>query len=168
MTTEQRLDALERELGRTKRVHRWLLAVIGVIVVAGFTALTVTGQEKRVATELRARAFILEDANGKTAAVLGVFAGAPALSLHGANGKTRAVLSLLTDGNPGLRLYDANGKMRAGLSLLADDTPALSLHDANGKERAWLIVHKDSGPGLDLYDANGVLFWATPEIKRTP
>jgi len=69
---------------------------------------------------------------------------------------------------PGLRLYDANGKMRAGLSLLADDTPALSLHDANGKERAWLIVHKDSGPGLDLYDANGVLFWATPEIKRTP
>ena len=44
MTTDERLDALERELGRTKRVNRWLLAVIGVIVVAGFTALTVTGQ----------------------------------------------------------------------------------------------------------------------------
>jgi hypothetical protein len=145
MNTDERLNALERELGRMKRVNRWLLAVIGVIGVAGFTALTVTGQEKRVPTELRARAFILEDANGKE----------------------RAWLRVFTDGVPTLALFDASEKLRAGLSLLTDGSPGLGLYDANEKTRAMLTVLTDGGPGLALYDANGVLFWTTP-VKRTP
>jgi len=47
MTSEQRLDAFERELGRTKRLNRWLLVAFGVSVVA-FTGFTVSGQEKHV------------------------------------------------------------------------------------------------------------------------
>jgi len=149
MNTDERLDALERELRRTKRVNRWLLAVIGVIVIAGFTALTVTGQEKRMATELRARAFILEDENGKRRAILSLFAdGSPALSLYDANGKTRALLTMDTDGNPALGLFDANQKAGAMLNVFTDGGPALSLSDANGKARTKLGVLKDGTSAL--------------------
>jgi hypothetical protein len=161
-----------RTLGRTRtgtrpNEAREPLAVIGVLVVAGFTGLTVTGQEKRVATELRTRAFILEDENGKRRARLGMDRdGSPALGLYDANGKERARLLLLPDGSPMLGLHDANERPRAWLTLLKDG-PMLGLHDPNGETRAVLRVF-DRGPALELSDANGVLFWTTPQIKRTP
>jgi hypothetical protein len=169
MNTDERLNALERELGRTKRVNRWLLAVIGVIVVAGFTALTVTRQETRVATEVRARAFVVEDANGKMRAVLGVVEdGVPTLALFDANGNMRVTVGGVDkDGDPWLVLSNANGKGGAVLGVPTDGGPALSLHGANGKTRARLWLSNDGSPALSLHDANGVSFWTTP-IKRTP
>jgi hypothetical protein len=81
-------------------VNRWLLAMIDVIVVGGLAGLTVTGQEKRAATELRARASVVEDQNGKIRASLGVDThGSPWLYLSDANGKTRAKLGTLADGS---------------------------------------------------------------------
>jgi hypothetical protein len=154
MTTEQRLDALERELGRTKRVNRWLLAVICVIVVGALTGLTVAGQERRVPAELRARAFVLEDENGNTRVRLTTRkSGGAVLAMLDANGNPGAFLEMRMDGSAALlSVMDAHGSVRVGVTL-DNDITGLSLHDASGP-RVILTVDKN-GPDLVLHDANG-------------
>jgi hypothetical protein len=151
MTTEQRLDALERELGRTKRVNRLLLVVTGALVVAGVTGLTVTAQEKR-ATTLRARAFVLEDDDGRPRGGLSVTEYGSALALFGLNGDVQATLSLSQEG-PSLTLFDANAKERVTLRA-SKDAPSLKLADSSGATRAALAVTADM-PVLSLLDAAG-------------
>ena len=144
MTTDERLEALEKELARAKRRNRRMLAVVGlaaggvalVWIVAG-TANRAQAQAGGVPAVIRARQFILEDAAGET----------------------RAVLLVAKDG-PSLALYDENGQGRAALSVLKGE-PGLLLFDANGKGRVALAVTK-YGPGLYLRDAAGKTVWSAP------
>ena len=118
MIIEDRLENVERELGRQKRRNRWLLAAIlllagGLIVPAVFetTAFRARTQVARTAKEIRANKFVLEDKNGKERASL-----------------------LVTGFGSWLSLDDENGETRIGLGIFADD-PSLTLYDENGKER---------------------------------
>ena len=181
MTTDERLDKLEKELARAKRRNRRLLAALGlaagafalVWIVAG-TANRAEAQGSGVPTAIRANAFVLVDENGKMrarlsvnkngvalallnrngipGAALTVVKGAPGLTLYDENAKGGAVLAVGKDG-PGLTLFDENGKADATLAVLKGE-PGLSLLDEKGKDRAVLAVGKD-GPGLALFDENG-------------
>ena len=183
MTTEERLENLERELTNAKRRNRWLVAVVGLVVVGliliwtlakttpAVLAQAVGGAEKVI----RANTFIVEDANGKVRAMLNADKVGPTLFLYDENGKTRAVLNadkegatlLLSDENgkggvtlsalkagPALSLLDEKEKTRAMLALTKDG-PTLDLSDENEKTRARLGMPNKGGPGLALFDENG-------------
>ena len=95
MTTEDRLEKLERELSRANRRNRCLLAVVGLAVVGlglawawNKTTATAQGQGAAAAPKvIRAKEFILQDANGKLRAVLSVEKGEPGLHLYDEKGK---------------------------------------------------------------------------------
>jgi hypothetical protein len=179
---EERLEKLERQNRRMK------LAGLGAVVIAG--AFVLMGQASGPGSdwktvsggppEVRAKSFVLVDANGETRArlymsapakgpeldlldakgnprvELAVTSNGPALQLNDASGNPRAELGAAPNG-PGLILYDANGKLRAELAA-APNGPGLILGDANGNTEAWLEgASNGPGPGLALYDANGKL-----------
>ena len=175
MTTEERLEKLEKELMRGRRFNRWLLAglglVIGVWIVGwGFRPRTAGAQPAGAAVrEVVARRFVVVDENGKTRAMLNMRREGPSLTLFDEKGKSRAVLDVYqsdvlemgVDKNvPRLCLRDEKGKYRAGLSLQKDG-PRLGLYDENGKTRILLSVLED-GPRLGLYDENGKIKWSAP------
>jgi len=113
MTIEERLENMEREVGRVRRRNRWLLGAIlllagGLIVPLAFR---VQAQGAGAAKVIRANKFVLEDKNGKERASL-----------------------LVTGFGSWLSLDDENGETRIGLGIFADD-PSLTLYDENGKER---------------------------------
>jgi hypothetical protein len=163
MTTEERLEKLEKELMRGRRFNLWLLAGLGLVIGAwivgwAFRPGTAMGQPaEAVAREVRARRFVLEDANGKERALLVVFDDGPRLHFLDENGKFRATLRVDKDGS-GLDMLDEKGNPRAALDAIKDGA-SLFLSDENGKGRrggALLAVGKvGPGPGLCLLDEKG-------------
>ena len=104
MTTEERLENLERELGRVKRRNRWLLGAIllvagGLIVPILFetTAFRARAQGAGTAKVIRANAVVIEGENGKMCAGLGVLKDGPGLMLYDESGRTRVALCILED-----------------------------------------------------------------------
>jgi hypothetical protein len=160
MTTEERLENLEKELARAKRRNRWLLAAVllgaGVVILAaawiGTPEKVLAENAAKAPTIIRANVFIVEDENGKPQAILKAEKEGPGLWMYDENGKTRAMLSVFKNG-PMLWFYDEKETPRAGLSA-GKEGPMLHLIDENGKIRAGLNVGKD-GPWLELLDENG-------------
>jgi hypothetical protein len=159
MTTEERLENLERELAATRRRSRWLLGGLalglGALALVWASAASVPKAEAQDAVGARgllANELIIVDENGKVRAMLGVYAGGPSLGLYDENGKERATLGVYA-GGPSLALRDENGKERATLGVYAFG-PGLALRDENSKDRAMLVLKAD-GPELSLRDAAG-------------
>jgi len=166
MTIEERLENMERELGRQKRRNRWLLGAIlllagGLIVPAVFetTAFRARAQGAGAVKVIRAEAFIVEDENGKDRIMLNVTKDGPILALFDEKGKIRAGLGVVKTGL-WLWLYDENGasKPRAALGI-SPFGPSLTLYDENIKPRAALSVDKD-GPIMVLLDEKGKVIWS--------
>jgi hypothetical protein len=159
MTIEERLENIERELGRVKRRNRWLLGAIlllvgGLVAAWAFktTVTTAQAQGAGAVKEVRANSFVLEDENGKGRAILFTLQDETDLLLWGGNGKSYARLNVTKDG-PKMALYDESGKSCAALNFFEDE-PRLTLGDENGKIRVWLSLVKGC-PVLNLYDQNG-------------
>lgn len=172
MTTEERLEMLERELARTKKRTRWLLAgtilvLVGGIVLCGKAAGTSEAQAQPAGgavKEVRANEFIVVDENGKTRARLGASKDGTVLVMYDENGTGRTWLGAgkYKDDKPGLFLCDDNGEVRAALAV-PKEGPGLVMSDKDGTVRAWLAADKDS-TGLALCDKNGKLrAWLTTD-----
>jgi hypothetical protein len=189
MTTEERLEKLERELARANRRNRWLLASV-VLAIVGLSlawtwpktiAIALAQGAEAAPKVIRANEFILEDVNRKPRAGLAVDKDGANLSLYDENGEPRASLGATKDGaklslydengkggvmlgatkdGADLSLYDENRKPRAILSVPKDGA-RLSLYDENGKARGMLSVNKD-GAGLSLYGPDGKTLWSAP------
>ena len=194
MIIEERLENMDRELGRIKRRNRWLmgaiLVLLGELVASGVFKTMMTPAQAQVAgavKEIRANSFVLEDENGNGRAGLGVDKDGPALALYDENGKVRVLLSAFKDG-PAISLYNENGYERAALSVLKsgpsiwlldengkrrvmltaiEGSPDLALSDENGKPCAWLDVNKD-GPCLSLIDKKDKIRAGLAVIKDSP
>jgi hypothetical protein len=159
MTTEQRLENLERELARVKRRSRWLLATVllgtGLVFLAaawmGTPYKALAADAAKAPTIIRANEFILEDTTGKTCAHMIGEAEGPAFRLFDQKGKRRAAISVNKEG-VGILLSDENGKMRAALSS-EKNGPRFLLYDENGNARIGLDVFKNC-PVLNLFDEN--------------
>lgn len=134
MTTEKRLERLERELTAAKRHNRWLLTAAGLVVLTLVLARVFSGtmntaqaqgkgSEKKV---VRANEFILEDDKNRIRAVLCMSEVGPGLSLYGDRGEVRALMQASNDGSR-LALYDQKGELRAVMEVGKDDEPVLSL-----------------------------------------
>ena len=167
MTTDERLERLERELTRTKRHNRWLLAIGGTVVLTLVLARVFSGglntaqaqgkgSEKKV---IIADQFVLKDERGKVRALLGMIEGWPALILSDEKSQMRAALSVKKDA-PMLTLYDEKGKVCATLAVGKDGGTSLGL-DENGKLRASMSVFNNR-PMLALFDEKGIVMWSAP------
>ena len=105
MTTDQRIENLEKGLASARRLNRWLLAAVGLAAAvfgvvwigaaAGCNGQTPGG---RVATVIRAGQFVLEDENGKTRATLALTVDGPMLGLTDETGNPRAILAVFKSG----------------------------------------------------------------------
>ena len=165
MTVEKRIEALERDLSKTRRNAR--RAVICAVVAGAAAVLLLVALHwppqavardapaRDIPRVITARTFILVDDQGNLRAALGQLDdGSPALDLYDRRGTRRAGLSATDDG-PALRLSDPDGTLRAGLGAY-DDGPALDLFDAAGRNRGGLFAY-DHGMGLSLHDPDGTL-----------
>lgn len=154
MTTDERLEKLERELARSRRRFRWLIIGAGLcfvsaaVLYASWTRSDAAGVNK----ELRATSFILEDTNGKPRASLGMDEDGLELRLRYENGNIGAALCL-HDEKMVLSLADNSGKPRAVLGV-TKNIPLLCLYDEKEEPRATLAVLAD-GPHLVLRDEKG-------------
>ena len=152
MDTEERLEKLERELARAKR----LVAVLALIAV-GLSLSCVL--PRTGAKSIHANQFVLEDEHGTPRAGLRMGKDGPGLILLDENGNRRAELCALK-GASALTLFDENEKMRVGLTVDKDGS-ALVLCDENGNHRVGLVVGKD-GPAQGLFDEKGKRIWHAP------
>lgn len=156
MTTDERLDRLETALARAQRRNRRLTVALGLVATAAALGGVMGAAQPAggAAREVRATAFILEDAHGTVRARLSMGEDGPQLVLLDETGTPRAGLGVDKDG-PDLTLADENGKIRAML-VVTKDGPRLALWDENDKIRAMLNVTK-LGPHLALWDENDKL-----------
>jgi hypothetical protein len=159
MTTDERLEKLERELSRARTRFRWLvvgagLCIISVAVIYAFGQYqtTFTPRATKASKELHANSFVLEDANGKPRASLGMDEDGVELRLRYGNGNIGAALCL-HDEKMVLSLSDNSGKPRAVLGV-TKNMPLLCLYDEKEEPRATLAVLAD-GPHLVLRDEKG-------------
>jgi len=161
MTTDERLAKLERELSRARTRFRWLvvgagLCVMSVAVIYAFgqyqTTFTPRATKAGTSKEIRGTNFVLEDANGKPRACLGMDEDGVELRLRYGNGNIGAALCL-HDEKMVLSLADNKGKPRAVLGV-TKNMPLLCLYDEKEEPRATLAVLAD-GPHLVLRDEKG-------------
>lgn len=161
MTIEDRMENMERELGRVKRRNHWLLGavllLVGVLVAAGVfktTVIPAQAQETRTSQELRTRNLFIEDERGRVRMGLTTAEAGSGLVLFSEDGKLQAMLAATKDG-PALQLYDLESKVRTELAM-GNKGPILSLWDENGKHRVELGLAEE-GPALLLSDENNVI-----------
>ena len=168
MTTEERIEQLEKNLARVNRRNRWVLAGAAICLGVGlvgsmFRPQTLHAKPTAGAPkEVRASRFVLVDDSGNTRATLGLDKGAPGLRLLDGKGKALAWLAIAAMKSRGSRLglADENGKTRFTLSVNKDMT-LLAMRGKNGKSRAMLIATKN-GPEMSLRDENGKTVWNAP------
>lgn len=154
----RRLDDLEGENRRLRRLGAALLAACAVVLVVG-TAMTVVATHGLAGgrAAVRAQRFVLEDASGHVRGTWGVTEeGTVQLALTDSRSEPRARMSVLEDGSPGLGLVDADGHPRAALGLLADGTISLVFADPEGHSRAVLGLTAAGASSLALADGRGV------------
>lgn len=144
MRTEDRLEAMQKELNTMKRRFRWIIAVgsffiFGVWVFGAMPGKSVqasVGEILSADVVIAQRFQVLNDQN-KSRASLGVISGEPALYLS-----------------------DSRGEVR-GSFVLMDGNPSLSLSDAQGNERIFFGV-LEGNPILRIYDAKRNVIWSAP------
>lgn len=164
MTTEERLEHLERELSRARRCNRWVMiggaacclgmvlawallghgGMQGAAYAEGLTTVPTTAPAQR---EVRASSFEVEDEHGNTKAILHEDDGGASLEFKDAKGKLRMKLHVDKNG-PALGILDENEKLRLMLSDFI-----LSMTDGDGTGRIMLVSGKTTG--LFLHDDLG-------------
>ena len=139
MTTEQRLERLERE-------NRWMrrIGAVGVAVALGALAAALlvergpaqTHQPSQLGEEfpdLEVRSLTVKDEDGKARVCLATGGGVALMTLLHKDGKSGVALTATPLGAAAVNLIDKDGKPRATLGTLADGSPALRLLNAKGK-----------------------------------
>ena len=159
-------DPMIERLTRLERACRWW-QVIGGTAVGLFAALGLMGAagqtDHQEMEEVRARAFVLVDREGKPRMDLRVSPNdSTHLVLLDREGLPRMSLNVLTQGGTDVVLRDPMGLPRAALSVLPDGRPGLSLYDAAGTTRVAVGVSADEQPRVVLYNKGGQVRWFTP------
>ena len=144
MTTDERLDRMERELTTLKRRNRCLLAVaacmVGAIVLFGALSKIVPVAHAQgmgtVAREIRANRFVVVDSGNHPVAALEHVSGTTRLAFYGVGGMVRAQLVESTTG-PQLALFGENDKERVRLEI-----GGFHFYDENGTDRVYLTQNQ--------------------------
>jgi hypothetical protein len=161
MTTEQRLEKLERQ-------NRWMRR-IGAVAVAVAAAVFLIGQGKdEDLPDLEVRSLTVKDEEGRGRVFLGSARdGSPLVQLVNKHSRPQVTLRMML-GSPLLVLSGKDGAS-AQLGIGPGNLlPFLSLRDNNRKPRAALGVHRAVGTEVTTADLtfrnpNGKVIWKAPK-----
>lgn len=160
-TPEQRLEAMEREVRRVRRMGGFLLFALAILLgIAGsIIAMAERGRLlDRSHSLVEAKRYLLRDESGR---IRGLWeatdSGAAQIILSDAAGRERLRLRVLQDGSAGLAMVDSMQRSRAVLATLPDETTALALADGAGRTRAVLGLKLGGTPSLALADPDGTV-----------
>lgn len=162
MTTEERLQTLEKEMAREKKRVRWLL----LAGVAWAVAFGVFCARTAVVKEVRANGFLLVDKNGKERAVLGMSQNQVAFGLLDERGERRVGLVLDGDG-AWFNLYDKGGEVRASFKQDEESGPGFLFLDERGTPRVGLNVTEDLAI-MGFLDKQGNAVWSASDDPDKP
>lgn len=141
MSTEARLERLEKELTAAKRRYRRLTILVVGLAAAGMALAWTWGSTASAQHGgediIRAGGFIVEDETGEA----------------------RAVMGMSRDG-PGLHVLDQTGVPRLALDV-DEDGPTVYLLDELGVIRVSAVVG-DDGPSVQFFDPERNLIWSAP------
>ncbi len=170
MDLEARLDRLERENQRLKR-----LGLVSLVIASSFVFM---GQTKRKVhpETLRAQQFELVEPDGSVKAILGTTPTSDkssGLALYDRQGKVRVMLSVDKEGVPVLALFSANSRSRAVTTVTDEGSPAFLLYGPKGEMRGLFGMSANSAANSLLFDASGeprsgVSVPASGKIERVP
>jgi hypothetical protein len=160
-TPEQRLEAMEREMRRVRRLSGFVIVALGVLlgVAAAIIAMAERGRLLDRSHDLvESKRFLLRDESGR---IRGLWeatdGGAAQIILSDSAGRERLRLRVLEDGSAGLAMVDSMQRSRAVLATLPDETTALALADGAGRTRAVLGLKLGGAPSLALADPDGTV-----------
>jgi hypothetical protein len=166
MMSDTSCDPMSERLTRLERAYRrWqVIGGIGVLLFVALGLMGVAGQiDIQEMDEVRARAFVLVDRDGKPRMDLRVARNdSTHLVLLDREGLPRMSLNILTQGGTDIVLRDPMGLPRAALSVLPDGRPGLSLYDAAGTTRIAVGISTDEQARVVLYNKGGPIRWFTP------
>lgn len=160
-TPEQRLEAMEREMRRVRRLGGFV--IVGLAALLGVAAAIIAVAERgrlldRSHDLVESKRFLLRDESGR---IRGLWeatdSGAAQIILSDSTGRERLRLRVLEDGSAGLAMVDSMQRSRAVLAVLPDETTALALADATGQTRAVLGLKVGGTPSLALADPDGTV-----------
>jgi hypothetical protein len=173
MTTEQRLERLERE-------NRWMRR-IGAVGVAVAAAVLLIGQGKDkklpdlevrslVARSLVARSLVVVDDEGTRRVELDSLDDSIYLRLTDRTGRERFTLLAGNKGQSELYFNDRTGTTKLALGV-SDGSPYLDMTGAgrvtlsgrDEKMRAGLATNEDGTPSLSFFDKDGKHIWKAPK-----
>ena len=155
----ERLEELEREYRRLRRLSTFLLIGVGILLGLGaaFVAVSIRqGVPGTVADVVAAHSFVLRGDDGAIRGVWGTQEdGSLRLVFQDGAGRARTKLDLLADGASGLSFSDSAGHPRAVFAFLPDQSASLVLADAGGKTRTVLGISPDGEASILFADRNG-------------
>ena len=188
--TGEPLDRIAARLDRLEHAYwRWrftALAILAIVLLAGLAGASAARSVKSpsesppaalaVATEIRAKRFLLVDDAGKVRAFLGTATrGAVSLGLLDSTDKLRSILTVGADGVPrlemlgpdetrravlgvysnrsGLALFGDAARGGAILDVAADGTATLGFTDKDERTRVGLVLRADGTALLSFNDA---------------
>ena len=148
MTTEERLEELERRLKRETRRNWWRLVAVVLVFVAALVSVPLGIGPL---AGMYSTAFVEKDGNNDL--VAGQTVVAHKLLLIDGRGDTRAELGLVS-GSPTMRFYGTRGGMTLGAY---PDGPLLNLFNERTADPSATLRASDDGPILNLAGANGTV-----------
>jgi hypothetical protein len=154
-----RMDHVEREYRRLRRLNAILL--VGMALVVGLAAAMIAlagqyGLPGTTADIVAARQFVLRGDNGVIRGAWGTEKdGTLRLVLQDAAARPRVKLNLLNDGASGLTFSDSLGRPRAVFAALPDQSSSIVLADQAGRSRLVLGLSPDGGATLVFADGAG-------------
>jgi len=156
----ERLDAVERDNARLRRLSIALIVLVAVLAGLAVAIMVVSaryGLPGTTADIIAARQLVIRDDAGLPRGLWGVDdSGAVRLLLQDEAGQPRIRLSLLADGASGVTLIDSAGHNRAVLALLQDQSVTMALADGTGKTRSVFGLAPDGNSTLLFADRTGV------------
>ena len=162
MTTEERLEKLERKYRRLVLAGGGLVAVLVATLLLGAAS-------QDVKDEIRARKFVMVGEKGKVRAVLEVHedTATAMLQVYATNGKSGLWLGV-SENDRGLMVFDEKPKIRGGLVVQTDpekkrkSSVALYLNDW---KRDTTTSAAMTVSGLEFRGADGGVIWSTPNQR---
>jgi len=154
-----RIDEVEREYRRLKRINLSLMIGLAILLGLGVALVSVSsryGLPGTVAELVAAKQFMVRGDDGTIRGIWGAAEdGTVRLMLQDAGGRARVKLDLLADGSSGLTFADSAGQPRAVFAFLPDQTASLVLADAAQRTRAVLGISADGSPTILFADRSG-------------
>ncbi len=154
-----RMDFLDREYRRLRRLNTILLVGTALVVGLATALIALAGQyglPGTTADVVAARQFVLRGDNGVVRGVWGTEDdGTLRLVLQDASARPRVKINLLNDGSSGLTFSDSTGKPRAVFAALPDQSTSIVLADEAGRGRIVLGLSADGGATLVFADRSG-------------